>query len=331
VKILVTGGAGYIGSHTAFRLIEAGHQVVILDNLYSGSQSAVHESAKFVQGSIADSPLVTKIIKDHSIEAIVHFAAHIEVPESVSDPLKYYSNNTAGSLALIKAAFDCGVRKMIFSSTAAIYGNTETPLVSETAEIAPINPYGLSKWMTEQILRDLAATSQFKYVALRYFNVAGARADGKIGQSTPRATHLIKTAVEAATGKRSKMFIYGTDYPTPDGTGVRDYIYVEDLAQAHILALNHLEQGGESDVFNCGYGKGFSVRQVIDMVKKVSQVDFQVEEGPRRLGDSAMVVADSTKIRKKLAWAPEGDDLELICRTALNWEKKLTESRKSSL
>jgi UDP-glucose 4-epimerase len=323
VKILVTGGAGYIGSHTAFRLIEAGHSVVVLDNLYSGSESAIHEKALFIRGSISDQALVSKTIESSGIEAIMHFAAHIEVPESVADPLKYYGNNTVGALSLIQAAYAAGVKKFIFSSTAAIYGNAETELVSENAEIAPINPYGLSKWMTEQILRDLSAVTDFRYVALRYFNVAGARADGMIGQSTPRATHLIKTAVEAATGKRSKMFIYGTDYPTPDGTGVRDYIYVEDLARAHILALDYLRDNGASDVFNCGYGRGFSVRQVIDMVKKVSGVDFQVEEGPRRAGDSAMVVADSTKIRTKLGWKPEGDDLELICKTALAWEKKL--------
>jgi UDP-glucose 4-epimerase len=323
VKILVTGGAGYIGSHTAFRLIEAGHSVVVLDNLYSGSESAIHEKALFVRGNISDSDLVSKTIRENSIQAVMHFAAHVEVPESVADPLKYYGNNTVGSQILIRTAYECGIRKFIFSSTAAIYGNTQTSLVTEDAVIAPLNPYGLSKWMTEQILRDLSAVTDFKYVALRYFNVAGARVDGRIGQSTPRATHLIKTAVEAATGKRPKMFIYGTDYPTPDGTGVRDYIYVEDLATAHILALNYLENNGSSDVFNCGYGRGFSVRQVIDMVKKVSGVDFQVVEGPRRAGDSASVVADSTKIRKKLGWKPAGDDLELICKTALAWEKSL--------
>jgi UDP-glucose 4-epimerase len=323
VKILVTGGAGYIGSHTAFRLIEAGHSVVVLDNLYSGAESAIHEKAVFVRGNISDSTLVSKTLRENGIQAIMHFAAHVEVPESVADPLKYYGNNTVGSQVLIRTAYECGIRKFIFSSTAAIYGNTETSFVTEDAVIAPLNPYGLSKWMTEQILRDLSAVTDFKYVALRYFNVAGARADGKIGQSTPRATHLIKTAVEAATGKRPKMFIYGTDYPTPDGTGVRDYIYVEDLAVAHILALNYLENNGASDIFNCGYGRGFSVRQVIDMVKKVSGVDFQVVEGPRRAGDSASVVADSTKIRKKLGWKPVGDDLELICKTALDWERSL--------
>jgi UDP-glucose 4-epimerase len=323
VKILVTGGAGYIGSHTAFRLIEAGHDLIVLDNLYSGLEKAIHPKSLFIKGDIADSTLVSETIRKHQIQAIIHFAAHVEVPESVADPLKYYGNNTAGSLSLIRTAYDCGIRKFIFSSTAAIYGNTETPLVTEKSEIAPINPYGLSKWMTEEILRDLAAVTDFKYVALRYFNVAGARADGQIGQSTPRATHLIKTAVETAVGKRPQMSIYGTDYRTPDGTGVRDYIYVEDLAHAHVLALNYLENGGSSDVFNCGYGRGFSVRQVIDMVKKISGVDFQVKEGPRRPGDSASVVADSTKIRKVFGWVPAGDDLELICKTALNWERKL--------
>jgi UDP-glucose 4-epimerase len=332
MKVLVTGGAGYIGSHTAHQLVEAGHQVTVLDNLYSGFEWAVPEQARFVRGDISDAALVQRVIRgekpEDKIDAIVHFAAHIEVPESVTDPLKYYRNNTVGSQILIQTAFAEGIRKMIFSSTAALYGDAQTPLVNEESPIAPLNPYGTSKWMTEMILRDLSKATAlggdaFRYVALRYFNVAGARLDSKIGQSTPRATHLIKIACETAIGKRDKMFIMGTDYPTPDGTGVRDYIHVEDLARAHLLALEYLDRGGDSDIFCCGYGHGYSVRQVIDTMKKVSGVDFKVEEGPRRPGDSSMIVADSSKIRRILRWTPQCDDLALICKTALDWEKKL--------
>ena len=325
MRLLVTGGAGYIGSHMVYRLIEGGHTVTVLDNLYSGFESAIHPKAHFVNGNISDRVLVSKVISEKKIEAILHFAAHVEVGESVSNPLKYYENNTIGSEILIRTAYDSGIRKFIFSSTAAIYESSDVP-VTEISVIKPANPYGLSKWMTEQILRDLSAVTDFKYVALRYFNVAGASRSGKIGQSTPNATHLIKTAAEVATGKRSKMAIFGTDYSTPDGTGVRDYIFVEDLAEAHVLALDYLDRGGKSDVFNCGYGRGFSVREVIETVKKISGVNFQVDENPRRPGDSASVIADSAKIKTVMGWKPAFEDLELICKTALEWEKKLNKA-----
>jgi UDP-glucose 4-epimerase len=327
MKILVTGGAGYIGSHCCHQLVEAGHEISVLDNLYSGFKWAIPSQAVFFEGEIADQELVKRIIKERSIEAVMHFAAHIEVPESITNPLKYYRNNLCGSQSLIQSVYESGVKKFIFSSTAAVYGNAETAQVSETSSIAPLNSYGRSKWMTEQVLEDLSRSrnpSDFNYICLRYFNVAGARLDGKVGQSTPRATHLIKTAAECATGKRAKMFIYGTDYPTPDGTGVRDYIHVEDLVSAHLLALDKLAKNQKSSsIFNCGYGHGFSVRQVIEMMKKVSQVDFKVEEGARRDGDSSMVVADARRIRDELGWKPQHDNLEVICRTAFEWEKNL--------
>jgi UDP-glucose 4-epimerase len=322
MKILVTGGAGYIGSHASHQLVEAGHEVTVLDNLYSGFEWAVPKEAQFFRGDVGDLELVKKILTSRNIEAVMHFAAHIEVPESVSNPMKYYGNNTSKAQFFIQTAYELGVKKLIFSSTAAVYGNAKTAQVSEKSEVAPINPYGRSKWMTEMVLEDLAHSSEFKYIALRYFNVAGARLDGRVGQSTPRATHLIKTAAECAVGKREKMFIYGTDYETPDGTGVRDYIHVEDLVGAHLLALNDLSK--TSNVFNCGYGHGFSVRQVIEMMKKVSGVNFKVEEGPRRAGDSSMVVADASKIQKALGWKPRYDNLETICRTAFEWEKQLS-------
>jgi len=329
MKVLVTGGAGYIGSHTSHQLVEAGHEVVVLDNLYSGFEWAVPKQAKFIKGDIADVSVVQKVIRENGIEVIFHFAAHVEVPESVSDPLKYYRNNTVGSQLLLQTAFAEGVRKFIFSSTAALYGDAKTPVVNEESPITPLNPYGTSKWMTEMILRDLAKASDFRYIALRYFNVAGARLDLKTGQSTPRATHLIKVACEAAVGKREKVLIMGTDYPTPDGTGVRDYIHVEDLAHAHLLALDHLAKGGGSDIFCCGYGHGYSVRDVVNTMKKVSGVNFKVEEGPRRAGDSSLIVADSSKIKRVLGWKPQHDDLAVICKTSFAWERHLETLKKA--
>lgn len=322
MQILVTGGAGYIGSHTAHQLVAAGHSVVVLDNLHSGHEWAVPKQAVFIRGDVCDSPLVRSIFRDKRIEAVVHFAAYLEVSESVAHPLKYYRNNVAATMSLVEDCNEFGVHKFIFSSTAAVYGNASALPISEDAPVDPLNPYGRSKLMSEWILRDLSNTGNFRYVALRYFNVAGAHAEALNGQSTPNASHLIKVACEAASGKRVGVEIYGTDYPTPDGTGIRDYIHVEDLASAHVLALEYLRNGGKSDIFNCGYGHGFTVRQVIDAIKRVSGQDFKIEEAPRRLGDSSAVVADSTKIRTLMGWRPKYDDLDLICRHAYAWEKK---------
>lgn len=325
MKVLVTGGAGYIGSHTVYQLIEAGHQVLVVDNLYSGHRWAVHPEADFVYADVADYEAMVQIFRQNKFDTVLHFAAHIEVPESVAKPLKYYQNNVAASANLLRVCVEAGVENFIFSSTAAVYGNPEYIPVNEKTTPAPINPYGTTKLITEWMLRDIAASSQgkFRYVALRYFNVAGARADGRIGQATPNATHLIKVACEAATGKRDKVSIFGTDYPTVDGTCVRDYIHVEDLARAHLDAMNYLKAGGASDIFNCGYGHGFSVREVLDCVSKVGGVDFPVVLEGRRPGDPANLIANSNRIREVLGWKPKLDDLLLICRSAYEWEKQL--------
>lgn len=325
-RILVTGGAGYIGSHAVKQLVASGYSVTVLDNFYSGHRWAVSPKARLVEGDTADRALVEKIVREDKIQALMHFAAHIEVPESVSDPIKYYRNNTVASMNLFDVATQNGVSRVIFSSTAAVYGEPDNggKALSESTPAAPINPYGQSKLMTEAMLRDLAhARPGFQHVVLRYFNVAGAAMDGSIGQATPRATHLIKVACECATGKRPGMQIFGTDYATPDGTCVRDYIHVEDLIDAHVLALKHLEGGGRSDLFNCGYGQGYGVRSVIEAVKKASGVDFKVTEGPRRPGDAPTVVADSSKIQRALGWKPSRNRLDLICQSAFEWEKKL--------
>ncbi len=344
-RILVTGGAGYIGAHAVKRLVAAGYQVTVVDNFYSGHRWAVDPKARLVEGSAGDRELIAKLVSEERIGSLMHFAAHIEVPESVADPLKYYRNNTVNSMNLFDAALAGGVKRTIFSSTAAVYGEPAAEqgsaergtarsdprdgLLREGSPIHPVSPYGHSKYMTEQLLRDLErAYPGFRSVILRYFNVAGAALDGSIGQATPRATHLIKVACECAIGKRASMQIFGTDYPTLDGTCVRDYIHVEDLIDAHLLALRHLERGGESDVFNCGYGQGYGVRRIIDEVKKVSGVDFKVLEGPRRAGDSPVVVADARKIQEKLGWAPQRDRLDLICKSAFDWERKLAERLK---
>lgn len=328
MTVLVTGGAGYIGSHTCLHLLSAGHRLVVLDNFYSGHRWAVPADAVLVEGDVGDRALVLEVLQAHGIEAVIHFAGHIVVPESVAEPLKYYRNNTLASCRLLAACTQAGVRHFIYSSTAAVYGIPERLPVGEDAPLAPINPYGRSKLMTEHILRDLAESMggadspRFRYVILRYFNVAGARLDGTLGQATPDTTHLIKVACEAACRLRDAVTIYGADYPTPDGTCIRDYIHVDDLANAHVAALAYLQAGGRSEVLNCGYGTGYSVRQVLDTMKAVSKVDFTVEIGRRRLGDAPGVVADAARIRAVLGWRPQYKDLSIICRSAFEWQKK---------
>jgi UDP-glucose 4-epimerase len=330
MSVLVTGGAGYIGSHMVLELLDAGETVVVIDNLSTGFRWAVAPGATLVVGDIADTDLVKAAIAKHGVTAIIHFAGSIVVPDSVADPLGYYSNNTAKSRGLIAAAVETGVKQFIFSSTAAVYGNPKENPVSENAVPAPMSPYGSSKLMTEIMLADTANAHDFRFVALRYFNVAGADPKGRSGQSTPRATHLIKVACETALGKRSHMEVFGTDYPTADGTCVRDYIHVKDLARAHMSALAHLRAGGKSDIFNCGYSKGFSVHEVIAAVKRVSGVDFTVKMSPRRPGDPAAIVAASAKIRDQLGWKPEHDDLDVIVAQALRWEKRVDQLKAAS-
>jgi UDP-glucose 4-epimerase len=323
MTVLVTGGAGYIGSHMALRLGDAGEPTVVLDSLLTGFDWAVDHRAKFVQGDAGDMDLVGRLIREHAITEIVHFAGSIVVPESVTDPLKYYRNNTATSRNLIEAAVKGGVQRFIFSSTAAVYGMTGLAPVEETTPLLPMSPYGRSKLMTEWMLADVAAAHPLKFGVLRYFNVAGADPQKRSGQSTPLATHLIKVAAQTALGQRPKMDIFGTDYPTPDGTCVRDYIHVTDLIEAHKLLLDHLRGGGDSVTLNCAYGKGYSVRQVIDTVKAVSGVDFRVDEGPRRAGDPASITATGEKVRAVLGWVPKHDALREMVQTALDWERYL--------
>jgi UDP-glucose 4-epimerase len=324
--VLVTGGAGYIGSHAVLALLDAGWRVVVIDNLVTGFRWAVPETATFVEGDIADADLLARVIAEHGIGAIMHFAGSVVVPESVSDPLKYYHNNTAKSRALIESAVKGGVRHFIFSSTAATYGIPESAPISESAPTRPINPYGMSKLMTEAMLADVAFAHPMNYCALRYFNVAGADPQGRSGQSTAGATHLIKVAVEAATGKRSHVSVFGTDYQTPDGTGVRDYIHVSDLAAAHIHALEALIAApDESHIMNCGYGRGFSVMEVLDSVDRVTNMTIHRRMEPRRPGDPDALIADNAKILSRLPWRPKRDDLDTIVADALAWERKLTE------
>ena len=330
MSILVTGGCGYIGSHMVHELVDGGQDVVVLDNLTTGFRWALPPQARIVVGDIGDQDLVAAIIAKHKVTGIIHFAGSIVVPESVADPLGYYFNNTVKSRALIAAAVQSGVDQFIFSSTAAVYGMAKDMPVRETTLLDPMSPYGSSKLMTEIMLRDTAAAHDFRYVALRYFNVAGADPKGRTGQSTPRATHLIKVACETALDKRTSMDVFGTDYPTTDGTCVRDYIHVKDLARAHVAALGHLQSGGKSDVFNCGYGKGFSVLEVIDAVKRVSGKSFKVNMGPARAGDPAAIVAASDKIRNQLGWTPEYDDLDTIVGHALAWEAHLARRNKAA-
>ena len=324
--VLVTGGAGYIGSHAVLALRDAGWPVVVVDNLVTGFRWALPDDVPLVEGDVGDTALVGRAIAEYGVGAIMHFAGSIVVPESVSDPLKYYGNNTAASRNLIEVAVRGGVRHFIFSSTAATYGAPEEVPVREDAPTHPINPYGASKLMTEWMLRDVAAAHPMNYVALRYFNVAGADPQGRTGQSTAGATHLIKIAAEAATGKRDHVSVFGTDYDTPDGTGVRDYIHVSDLASAHVHALQKLvDDPGASHVMNCGYGRGFSVQQVLDAVDRVTNLKLDRRVGPRRPGDPAALVADNARILATLPWRPERDDLELIVTDALAWERKLAE------
>ena len=323
MAILVTGGAGYIGSHMALELLDAGEKVVVLDNLSTGFRWAVPDKATLVTGDFGDTDLVTETLARFDIEEIIHFAAKIVVPESVSDPLGYYLNNTAKARGLLECAVDSGVKHFIFSSTAAVYGDHEQNPVTEDERLKPISPYGRSKLMVEWMLEDTAKATPLSYVALRYFNVAGADPQGRSGQSTPNATHLIKVAVQTALGMRKGIDVYGVDYATPDGSCLRDYIHVTDLARAHLDALRHLRGGGDSLVCNVGYQRGYSVLEVIDVVKKVSGVDFPVKIVGRRPGDPAAIVASNERIRTKLGWSPQHDNLEEIVRQALDWERRL--------
>jgi len=325
-SILVTGGAGYIGSHVVKLLGERGERVVVLDDLSTGNAEAVLHGT-LVEGKTGDTALVRKIIREHDIDTVMHFAAHTIVPESVEDPLKYYANNTCSTRNLLEACRDEGIANFIFSSTAATYGipgDAATPC-AEDLPTAPINPYGMSKLMSEAMLQDLSAATPLKHVVLRYFNVAGSDPDGLIGQSTKKATLLIKVAAEVALGKRDALYVFGTDYPTPDGTGIRDYIHVTDLASAHLSALDYLRGGGDSTLMNCGYGRGFSVREVIDAVERVHGEKLNVIEEPRRAGDPPSLIAAVGKIHETLDWKPAHDDLDTIVRTSLAWEKTLAE------
>jgi UDP-glucose 4-epimerase len=320
---LVTGGAGYIGSHMVHALRDAGERIVVLDNLSTGFDWAVPQGVPLFVAESGDQALVSKVIRDHSVTAIIHFAASLIVPDSVVDPLGYYRNNTVNSRTLIECAVQGGVRNFIFSSTAAVYGNPARVPVTEDDLPTPMSPYGSSKLMTEIMLRDAGAAHGLSHAILRYFNVAGADPGMRTGQSTKHATHLIKVAVETALGAHEKIDVFGTDYPTPDGTCIRDYIHVSDLAQAHLDALAYLREGGASGTFNCGYGRGFSVLDVIDTVKRVSGVDFKVVRGPRRPGDPAQIVADATRARATLGWRPRLDNLATIVEHAIKWERIL--------
>jgi len=326
MSILVTGGAGYIGSHMVYALTDAGRDVVVLDNLSTGSRGLVSEAAQFTQGNAGDIALVTNLIAHHGISTIIHFAGSIVVPDSVADPLAYYANNTVVARNLIEAAVKGGVKNFIFSSTATVYAGESADPLSETLPTGPASPYGRSKLMTEWMLEDCARAYDFRYVALRYFNVAGADEKGRTGQSSPRATHLIKRASQVALGRVPHLDIFGTDYPTADGTGVRDYIHVSDLTDAHALALEYLQTKGQSAVMNCGYGHGASVRDVIASMERVTGRPLPVKESPRRPGDPPWLVADARKIHDVLGWRPKHDDLDEIVRTAYDWERKLNSS-----
>jgi UDP-glucose 4-epimerase len=323
MAILVTGGAGYIGGHMALMLADAGRDVVVVDNLVTGFAWSVDKRVKFIEADVGDSAAMAEILRAHDVDAIIHFAGSIIVPESVADPLKYYANNTCNTRSLIENAVEAGVAHFIFSSTAAVYGMAGAEPVSETAPLDPLSPYGRSKLMSEWMLADVAAATDLKFGVLRYFNVAGADPGGRLGQSTPFATHLIKVACQTALGQRDEMAIFGTDFDTEDGTGIRDYIHVSDLVAAHALLLDYLRNGGPSVTMNCGYGRGFSVREVINTVKQVTGVDFRVREAGRRAGDPAAVVAAADRVRGQLGWRPQHDDLEKIVATAFAWEKFL--------
>jgi len=323
MSVLVTGGAGYIGGHMTLGLIDAGEKVVVVDNLSTGFAWAVPEAATLVVGDFGDQELIARLIREHEVDAIAHFAAKIVVPESVGDPLGYYLNNTSRARNLIECAVQGGVKNFIFSSTAAVYGETSLEPVTEETPLHPISPYGRSKLMVEWMLEDSAKAYDFRYVALRYFNVAGADPKGRLGQSTPNATHLIKRGVQTALGRHASMDIFGEDYPTRDGTCVRDYIQVSDLIDAHLAALKYLRDGGAALVCNCGYGHGATVKEVVEVVKRISGVDFPVNKVGRRPGDPAAIVARADKVREVLGWKPQRDDLDEIVRQALEWERRL--------
>ncbi|MDA8082357.1 MAG: UDP-glucose 4-epimerase GalE [Nitrospiraceae bacterium] len=324
MKILVTGGAGYIGSHMVRTLGEKGHEVVIYDNLSSGHRDSLLYG-RLVVSDLADRETLRILLQEERFDAVIHFAAFIAVEESVKDPLKYYRNNFSNALNLIDACVKYGVNKFIFSSTAAVYGMPEKMPVTEETSLLPINPYGASKMMTERALRDVSESAGLRYVALRYFNVAGADPMTRIGQRYREATHLITLALRTALGERKSLSVFGTDYATSDGTCIRDYIHVDDLIDAHLLGLDYLAAGGGSRIFNCGYGRGYSVREVVAMTKKVTGIDFPVADADRRAGDPPVLVADSSRIRGELGWRPSRDDLEFIIRTAWDWEKKRRE------
>lgn len=323
MTVLVTGGAGYIGSHMVLALLDKGETVVVLDNLSTGFGAVVPEGVRLVVGDFGDEALVGQLIEQHGIDAIAHFAAKIVVPDSLADPLGYYLNNTAKARSLLEAAVRGGVRHFIFSSTAAVYGDTGGEPVTEDMPLKPVSPYGRSKLMVEWMLEDVSRAHGLTYVVLRYFNVAGADPAGRAGQSTRDATHLIKVAVQTALGRRPSLSVFGTDYPTPDGTCLRDYIQVSDLAQAHLEALRYLRAGGDNLTCNCGYNRGYSVRDVVDVVKSVSGADFSVEYTSRRPGDPAAIVADNSRIRSALGWEPAHDDLREIVGQALAWERRI--------
>lgn len=323
--ILVTGGAGYIGSHTVRQLGEANEKVIILDNLSTGFEASILHG-ELVRGDTGDSECVDKIFRENDIDTVIHFAAHTVVPESVTNPLKYYWNNTCSTRNLLEQCDKHGVKNFIFSSTAAVYGTPDSEFASEETPTAPINPYGSSKLMTEMMLKDLSLASNMNFVALRYFNVAGCDPQTRIGQSTPNATLLLKVACEAAVGKRDKVYIFGTDYPTEDGTGVRDYIHVEDLADAHLKAIDYLRDGGQSTTLNVGYGHGYSVREMLDAVSRIDGKPLNIIEEDRRAGDPPSLISIADAIKTKLNWTPKYDDLDVIVKTALDWEYKLKEN-----
>jgi UDP-glucose 4-epimerase len=320
--ILVTGGAGYIGSHVLLQLRLRGERAVVLDNLTTGFARAVLD-APLVIGDVGDRERVLSLLREHQVDTVMHFAANTIVPESVAEPLRYYGNNTCATRNLLQCCVEAGIRHFVFSSTAAVYGIPATGMAEETGATQPINPYGISKLMSEWMLRDTAAAGTMRYVALRYFNVAGSDATGRIGQATRKATLLVKVACEAAVGKRPYVSVFGTDYPTPDGTGVRDYIHVDDLALAHLAALDYLRAEGESAILNCGYGHGYSVREVLASVERVARQRLPVREEPRREGDPPVLIAKADRIRHVLGWQPRLDDLDTIVRTSLEWEQKL--------